>query len=106
MKIDTILKILINVLKEYNNEYTIITDDVLPLIINSFKISKNNKKIREKCLIIISLLLNQLSYADGNYMELLVKSIDKKSLMENAISLFNSILVSNPKMLLDKKIDH
>lgn len=105
MKIDTILKILINVLKEYNNEYTIITDDVLPLIINSFKISKNNKKIREKCLIIISLLLNKLSYADGNYMEL-VKSIDKKSLMENAISLFNSILVSNPKMLLDKKIDH
>ena len=89
MKIDTILKILINVLKEYNNEYTIITDDVLPLIINSFKISKNNKKIREKCLIIISLLLNKLSYADGNYMEL-----------------FNSILVSNPKMLLDKKIDH
>ena len=105
MKIDTILKILINVLKEYNNEYTIITDDVLPLIINSFKISKNNKKIREKCLIIISLLLNKLSYADGNYMEL-VKSIDKKSLMENAISLFNSILVSNPKMLLDKKMDH
>ena len=105
MKIDTILKILINVLKEYNNEYTIITDDVLPLIINTFKISKNNKKIREKCLIIISLLLNKLSYADGNYMEL-VKSIDKKSLMENAISLFNSILVSNPKMLLDKKIDH
>jgi hypothetical protein len=39
MKIDKILKIFINVLKEYNNEWAIITDDVLPLIINTFKIS-------------------------------------------------------------------
>ena len=44
--------------------------------------------------------LNKLSYEDGNDMELLEKSLDKKSLMENAISLFTSILVSNPTMLL------
>ena len=102
-EIDTILKILINVLKECDDECAIITGDVLPVIINIFKISKNNQKNREKCLIIISLLLNKLSYADGNDMDLLEKSLDKNSLMENAISLFTSILVSNPKMLLDIK---
>ena len=102
-EIDTILKIFINVLKECDDECAIITGDVLPVIINIFKISKNNQKNREKCLIIISLFLNKLSYADGNDMELLEKSLDKNNLMENAISLFTSILVSNPKMLLDIK---
>ena len=102
-EIDTILKILINVLKECDDECAIITGEVLPVIINIFKISKNNQKNREKCLIIISLFLNKLSYADGNDIDLLEKSLDKNSLMENAISLFTSILVSNPKMLLDIK---
>ncbi len=102
-EIDTILKILISVLNECDDACAIITGDVLPVIINIFKISKNNQKNREKCLIIISLFLNKLSYADGNDIELLEKSLDKNSLMENSISLFTSILVSNPKMLLDIK---
>jgi len=36
-------------------------------------------------------------------MDLLSKSLDTDALMENSISLFTSILVSNPKMLLDIK---
>ena len=65
-EIDTILRILICVLKECDDSCAIITCDVLPVIINIFKLSKYNQKNREKCLIIISLLLNKLSYADGN----------------------------------------
>ena len=102
-EIDTILRILICVLKECDDSCAIITCDVLPVIINIFKLSKYNQKNREKCLIIISLLLNKLSYADGNDMDLLSKSLDTNSLMDNSISLFTSILVSNPKFLLDIK---
>ena len=102
-EIDTILRILICVLKECDDSCAVITCDVLPVIINIFKLSKYNQKSREKCLIIISLLLNKLSYADGNDPDLLSKSLDTNSLMDNSISLFTSILVSNPKMLLDIK---
>ena len=102
-QIDTILRIFISVLKLCDDRCSIITYEVLPVIINIFKSSKNNQKNREKCLIIISLLLNKLSYADGNDMDFLSKSLDTNSLMENSISLFTSILVSNPKMLLDIK---
>ena len=102
-QIDTILRIFISVLKFCDDRCAIITYEVLPVIINIFKASKNNQKNREKCLIIISLLLNKLSYADGNDIDLLSKSLDTNGLMENSISLFTSILVSNPKMLLDIK---
>ena len=102
-EIDTILRIFINVLKECDDTCSIITGEVLPVIINIFKISKNNQKNREKCLIIISLLLNKLSFADGNDFDLLSKALDSNCLMENSISLFTSILISNPKMLLDIK---
>ena len=102
-QIDTILRIFISVLKNCDDRCAIITYEVLPVIINTFKSSKNNQKNREKCLILISYLLNKLSYADGNDMDLLSKSLDTNALMENSISLFTSILVSNPKMLLDIK---
>ena len=102
-QIDTILRIFICVLKNCDDRCAIITYEVLPVIINIFKSSKNNQKNREKCLIIISFLLNKLSYADGNDMDLLSKSLDTNALMENNISLFTSILVSNPNMLLDIK---
>ena len=102
-EIDTILRIFISVLKHCDDSCANITFEVLPIIINIFKVSKYNQKNREKCLIIISLLLNKLSFADGNDMELLEKSLDSNSLMENSLSLFTSILVSNPKMLLDIK---
>ena len=102
-QIDEILRIFISVLKYCEDECAIITGNVLPVIINIFKISKNNQKNREKCLIIISLFLNKLSYADGNDGDLLSNALDSNSLMENSISLFTSILISNPKMLLDIK---
>ena len=102
-QIDTILRTFISVLKNCDDRCAIITYEVLPVIINVFKSSKNNQKNREKCLILISFLLNKLSYADGNDMDLLSKSLDTNALMENSISLFTSILVSNPKMLLDIK---
>ena len=102
-QIDTILRTFISVLKNCDDRCAIITYEVLPVIINVFKSSKNNQKNREKCLILISFLLNKLSYADGNDMDLLSKSLDTNALMENNISLFTSILVSNPKMLLDIK---
>ena len=102
-QIDTILRTFISVLKNCDDRCAIITYEVFPVIINVFKSSKNNQKNREKCLIIISFLLNKLSYADGNDMDLLSKSLDTNALMENSISLFTSILVSNPKMLLDIK---
>ena len=102
-QIDEILRIFISVLKYCEDECAIITGNVLPVIINIFKISKNNQKNREKCLIIISLFLNKLSYADGNDVDLLSNALDSNSLMENSISLFTSILISNPKMLLDIK---
>ena len=102
-EIDTILRILMCVLKQCDDSCAVITCDVLPVIINIFKLSRYNQKSREKCLIIISLLLNKLSYADGNDPDLLTKSLDTHSLMDNSISLFTSILVSNPKMLLDIK---
>ena len=101
--IDTILRILISVLNECDDACAVITGDVLPVILNVFKTSTKNQKNREKCLIIIASLLNKLSYADGNDMDLLAKSLDSNSLMENSISLFTSILVSNPKMLVDIK---
>ena len=102
-QIDEILRIFISVLKYCDDECAVITGNVLPVIINIFKISKNNQKNREKCLIIISLFLNKLSYADGNDNDLLSNALDSNSLMENSISLFTSILISNPKMLLDIK---
>ena len=102
-QIDTILRIFANMLKNCDDRCAIITYEILPVIINIFKSSKNNQKNREKCLIIISYLLNKLSYADGNDTDLLSKSLDTNALMENSISLFTSILVSNPKMLLDIK---
>jgi hypothetical protein len=79
-QIDEILRIFISVLKYCEEECAIITGSVLPVIINIFKISKNNQKNREKCLIIISLFLNELSYADGNDPELLSNSLDSNSL--------------------------
>ena len=102
-QIDEILRIFISVLKYCDDECAVITGSVLPVIINIFKISKNNQKNREKCLIIISLFLNKLSYADGNDTDLLSNALDNNSLMENSIYLFTSILISNPKMLLDIK---
>lgn len=47
--------------------------------------------------------MNKLSYADGTDPELVSKSLDYNKCNENCLSLFFSILTSNPKLLFDIK---
>ncbi len=101
--IDTFLKIITNVLEECDDRCAIITGEILPVILNVFKSSKENQKNREKCLKIICLLLGKLSYADGTDPDLITRNLDSSSLIEECLGLFTSILVSNPKFLFDIK---
>ena len=101
--IDTYLRIITCVLNECDDRCAIITGDMLPVIMNVFKSSKENQKNREKCLKIISQLINKLSYADGTDPELIARNLDSNELIEQCLSLFSTILVSNPKFLFDIK---
>jgi hypothetical protein len=101
--IDTYLRVLINILNECDDRCAMITGEILPVIMNVFKSSTENQKNREKCLKIITLLLNKLSYADGTDPELISRNLDNNSRIEECIGLFISILVSNPKYLFDIK---
>src|SRR5690606_4710802 len=101
--IDTYLRILTCVLNECDDRCAVISGEMLPVIINVFKSSKENQKNREKCLKIIVQLLNKLSYADGTDPELISKNLDQNEIMEQLLGLFSSILVSNPKLLFDIK---
>lgn len=101
--IDTYLRILINVLNECDDRCAIISGDVLPIIMNVFKSSKENQKNRENCLKIIVLLLNKLSYADGTDPEFISRNLDSNDLIDQCLGLFTSILVTNPKFLFDIK---
>src|SRR5689334_12674204 len=73
--IDTFLRIFINVLNECDDRCAVITGEILPVIINVFKNSSENQKNREKCLKIITQLLNKLSYADGTDPDLISKNL-------------------------------
>ncbi len=101
--IDTYLRVLINILNECDDRCAMITGEILPVIMNVFKNSTENQKNREKCLKIITQLLNKLSYADGTDPELISRNLDNNSRIEECIGLFISILVSNPKFLFDIK---
>ena len=101
--IDTFLQILICVLNECDDRSAIITGEMLPVIMNVFKSSKENQKNREKCLKIISILFNKLSYADSTDPELIIRNLDTNDMLDQCLGLFNSILVSNPKFLFDIK---
>jgi hypothetical protein len=101
--IDMLLRVIICVLKECDDRSAIITGDMLPVILNVFKISNKNQKNREKCLKIVGLLLNKLSYADGTDPELISRNLDANELIDNCLALFTSILISNPKLLFDIK---
>jgi hypothetical protein len=100
---DTFLRILICVLNECDDRSAIITGEMLPVIMNVFKTSKENQKNREKCLKIISMLLNKLSYADSTDPELITRNLDTNDMIDQCLGLFTSILVSNPKFLFDIK---
>ena len=52
---------------------------------------------------IVVQLMNKLSYADGTDPDFLEKMLDDKSLIEELIGLFISVILSNPKMLFDIK---
>jgi hypothetical protein len=101
--IDTFLRVLICVLNECDDRCAIITGEMLPVIMNVFKSSKENQKNREKCLNIISMLLNKLSYADSTDPELIARNLDTNEMLDQCLGLFTSILVSNPKFLFDIK---
>lgn len=102
-QIDTLLTIIINVLNECDDRCAIITGEMLPVVINVFKMSKENQKNREKCLKVISQLLNKLSFADGTDPDLISKNLDTNSMIEECLGLFMSVLKTNPKMLFDIK---
>jgi hypothetical protein len=101
--IDTYLRVLINILNECDDRCAIITSEILPVIMKVFKSSTENQKNREKCLRVITQLLNKLSYADGTDPELISRNLDSNNRIEECIGLFISILVSNPKFLFDIK---
>lgn len=101
--VDTFLRILINVLNECDDRCAVISGEMLPVVMNIFKSSKENQKNREKCLKIIAMLLNKLSYADGTDPELISRNLDSNDLIDQCLGLFTSILVSNPKLLFDIK---
>ncbi len=101
--IDTLLRILISVLNECDDRCAIISGQILPVVMDVFKTSRENQKNREKCLKIISLLLNKLSYADSTDPELISRNLDTDNMIDQCLGLFTSILVSNPKFLFDIK---
>ena len=101
--IDTYLRILTCILSECDDRAAVITGEILPVIMNVFKCSKENQKNREKCLKIIVQLINKLSYADGTDPELIARNLDKDDLIEQCLSLFSTIIISNPKLLFDIK---
>jgi hypothetical protein len=101
--IDTFLRIISNVINECDDRAAVITGNVLPVILNVFKSSKENQKNRESCLKIMCQLLNKLSYADGTDPEMISRNLDQNSLIDECLGLFSTILITNPKMLFDIK---
>lgn len=101
--IDNFLRIIICVLNECDDRCAIIAGEMLPVIMNVFKSSKEHQKNREKCLKIMAMLLNKLSYADGTDPDLIARNLDANDLIDQILGLFTSILVSNPKFLFDIK---
>jgi hypothetical protein len=101
--IENYLRIFINVLNECDDRCSVISGEILPVILNCFKNSKENQKNREKCLKIITQILNKLSYADGCDPELITRNLNTNNIIDECLALFISILVSNPKFLFDIK---
>lgn len=99
--IDTYLRIILSILTKSGNDIISITGNVLPVVLDVFKNSKSNQKNREKCLRIVIVLFSKLSLQDGYESDVIPKHLD--SHIDNCLSLFISILLSNPKLLFDIK---
>jgi hypothetical protein len=99
--IDSLLRIVASILTNSDNDIISISGNVLPIILDVFKNSKYNQKNREKCLKVIITLFGKLSLEDGFESDVIGKHLD--SHIEECLSLFISILLSNPKLLLDIK---
>lgn len=52
---------------------------------------------------ILTQILNKLSYADGTNPDLVARNLDNNNTIEQCLSLFISIMISNPKFLFDIK---
>lgn len=99
--IDAYLRIILSILTSSDNEIIAITGDIIPTMLDVFKNSKQNQKNREKCLRVIIVLFGKLSLEDGYESDTISKHLDEH--IENILSLFISILISNPKFLFDIK---
>lgn len=97
------LNILSSILSECDDRISSMTSEMLPIIISTFQKSSKSQKNREKCLIIITKLLNKLSFADGTDPDLVNNSMNSNNCIEQCLSLFISIILSNPKCLFDIK---
>jgi hypothetical protein len=102
-RIETYLRIITSVLIECDDRISVISGEMLPVVMKIFKESSLNQKNREKCLKILTLLFNKLSYADGTDPELIARNLDTNDMMEDCLAMFSSILVSHPKFLFDIK---
>jgi len=99
--IDSLLRIILSILTNSENGIILITNSLLPVIMDVFKNSKYNQKNREKCLRIIITLFSKLSLEDRYESDVISKHLDAH--IDNCLSLFISILLSNPKFLFDIK---
>lgn len=101
--IDNYLRVIISILDETDERIAVISGDVLPVVLNVFKISNENQKNREMCLRVISMIFNKLSYHDGSDQDLVGKILDNNDLIEECLGLFVTIISSHPKFLFDIK---
>jgi hypothetical protein len=99
--IDSYLRIIFSILNTSDKEIISITGNVIPIIIEVFKTSKQNQKNREKCLKIIIVLFSKLCLEDSYESDIIANHLNEH--IENLLSLFISILLSNPKFLFDIK---
>ena len=101
--IDNYLRVIICILEETDERIAVIAGDILPVVLNVFKMSNEDQKNREKTLKIISMIFSKLSFHDGNEQDLVGKILDNNDLIEECLGLFVTILSSHPKFLFDIK---
>jgi len=101
--IDNYLRVIISILEETDERIAVISGDILPVVLNVFKMSSEDQKNREKTLKIISMIFSKLSFHDGNDSDLVAKILDNNDLIEECLGLFVTILSSHPKFLFDIK---
>jgi len=99
--LDTFLRIVLSILNNCLDNIISISDTIIPVVLDIFRKSKNNQKNREKCLKIIIALFSKLCLFDDDEGDVISKHLDSN--IEQLLSLFISVLISNPKFLFDIK---